>query len=95
MHGADHVVEPTEESAPHDGEDNRAQKRADKTFYRFLRRELDKRRTTHGNATDVREHIVTDDEACGNPKPDQTFENVIHDEVAKVAPQKASRQAFL
>ena len=32
MHGTDHVVKLTEERAPHDGEDDRAQKRADETL---------------------------------------------------------------
>ena len=31
---------------------------------------------------DVREDVVTDNERGGYPEPDQTFENVVHDEVA-------------
>ena len=95
MHRADHVVEFTEESAPHDGEDDCTQKRADETLDRFLRRELDKRCATHGDATDVREYIIADDEGCGDKKPDQTFENIIHNEVAEIPPQKATRKSPL
>lgn len=62
MHGADHVIEFTEESAPHDRKDDCAQKRADETFDGFLRRELDKRCTAHGDTTDVCEYIIADDE---------------------------------
>lgn len=70
MHGADHVVKFTEESAPHDCKDECAQKRADEAFDSFLRRELDKRCTAHGNAADVREYIIADDERRGDPEPD-------------------------
>ena len=62
MHGADHVVEFAEERAPHDRKDDRTHNRADETFNSLLRRELDKRCTAHGNATDVREYVIADDE---------------------------------
>lgn len=37
MHGTNHVVKLAEECAPHNGEDDRAQKRADETLDRLLR----------------------------------------------------------
>jgi len=70
MHGTDHVAKFTEESAPHDSEDDCTQKRADETLDRFLRRELDKRCAAHGDATDVCEYIIADDERRGDPEPD-------------------------
>ena len=93
MHGADHVIELTEKSAPHDGENDCTQKGADETLDCFLRRELDKRCTAHGDATDVCEDIITDDEGCGDKEPDQALENIVHDEVAITSPQKVARQS--
>jgi hypothetical protein len=93
MHGADHIVEFTEESAPHDRKDESTQKRSDEAFDSFFRRELDKGCTAHGNATDIREYIIADDERRGDPEPDQTFENIIHDKVAEITDQKAIRRS--
>jgi hypothetical protein len=82
VHRTDHVVKSAEECSPGDGKDNCAQKGTDETLNRLLWRELDERCTTHGDPTDVREDVVADNEACGDPEPDETLKNVVHDEVA-------------
>ena len=84
-HGANHVVEAHEVRAPEQAEDDRAEERADKTLHRLLRGQLDERGTADGDTPDVSEYIVTDDEGGGDPEPDQTLKNVVHDEVAMKA----------
>lgn len=83
MHGTNHVVELTEERAPHDGEDHCAYKRADETFHCFLWRELDERGAAHGNPTDVRKDVIADDEGRGDEEPDEALQKVVYDEVAE------------
>jgi hypothetical protein len=83
MHGTDHVVELAEECAPHDGEDDCAQERADETLNCLLWREFDKRGAAHGDTTNIRKNVVADDERRGDKEPDETFKNVVYDEVAE------------
>jgi hypothetical protein len=83
MNGTYHVVELAAECAPYDGEDDRAQKCADEALDCLFWRELDEWRAAHGDTTDVREDVVADDEARGDEEPDETFENIVYDEVAE------------
>ena len=83
MNGTDHIVELAEECAPHNGEDDRAQERADESLDRLLWRELDEWRAAHGDTTYVREDVVANDEACRDEEPDEAFKNIVYDEVAE------------
>lgn len=95
MDGTNHIVESAEERAPHDGEDDRAHDRADEAFDGLLRGELDEGRTTHGDTADVRKDVVADDEARGDEEPDETFENIVYDEVAETARQMGDKKNSL
>jgi hypothetical protein len=83
MNGADHIVELAAECAPHDGKNDRAEKCADEALDCLLWRELDEWCTTHSDTTEVREAVVADDEARRYKEPDETFENIVYDEVAE------------
>ena len=83
VNGADHVVEAHEVGAPEETEDERTKERADETLDCLLGRQLDEGGATNRDTPDVGEDIVTDDEGCGNPEPNETLEDVIHNEVAK------------
>jgi hypothetical protein len=80
--GADHIIVPHEEHPPTEREDDSAPKRAHEPLHRLFRRQLDERRAPEGDAPDVGEHVVADDERGWDPEPDQAFEDVIDDEVA-------------
>lgn len=64
--------------AEKDGEDPCA----DKTLNRLLGRKLDELRASKRNAADISEDIVGNDERGGDEEPDQTLEDVVHDEVS-------------
>lgn len=81
MDGANHVVPPHEECSPDNTKDKCAPERANKSFNSLLWREGDQRGSAEELAPNVCEDVVADDERCWNPKPDQTFENVVDDEV--------------
>jgi hypothetical protein len=83
MNRTDHIVELAAECAPHNGKDDRAQDRADESLHRLLWRELDEWCAAHGDTTDVREDVVANDEARRDKEPDETFENIVYDEVAE------------
>ena len=83
VNGADHVVEAHEVGAPEETEDERTKERADETLDCLLWRQLDEGGATNRDTPDVGEDIVTDDEGCGNPEPNETLEDVIQNEVAK------------
>ena len=83
MNRTDHIVELAEECAPHNGEDDRAQKSADESLHRFLWRELNEWCAAHGDTTYVRKDVVADDEACRDKEPDETFKNIVYDKVAE------------
>ena len=81
-HRADHVVEAHEEGTPGYAKSHGAEERADKALNRLLGRKLDQGRLAEGDAADVGEDVVADDERRGNPEPDDTLQNVVDDEVA-------------
>ena len=82
-HRANHVVEPHEEGAPGDAESHRAEERAHKALDRLLGRKLDQRRLAKGDAANVREDVVADDEGCRDPEPDDALQDVVDDKVAE------------
>lgn len=63
--------------AKDDGEDPSA----NKTFDGLLGRKLDELSAAKGDAADVGENIVGDDQGGRQEEPDQAFQNVVHDEV--------------
>ncbi len=83
VHGADHVVESHEVGAPQQTEYDGAEERADEAFDSFLRGQRYERSAAYGDAPHVCEHIVADDEGCGYPEPDETLEDVVHNEVTR------------
>ena len=80
-HRANHVVESHEEGTPGDAESHGAEERADKALNRLLGRKLDQGRLAEGDAADVGEDVVADDERGGHEEPDHALKNVVHDEV--------------
>ena len=62
-------------------EDDCTNPRSNKTLNSLLGRKLDELGTTEGNATNVGENVVGDDQGCWKEKPDHPLENVIHDEM--------------
>jgi hypothetical protein len=82
VHGTDHVVEFHEVRAPQQAEGDGAEESADKALHRLLWRERDKLRAAERHSADVRENVVADDERSGHPEPDETLEDVVHDEMA-------------
>ena len=83
-HRANHVVEAHEVGAPEETEDERTEERADESLDCLLGRQLDEGGASNSDTPDVGEDVVTDDEGCGNPEPDETLKDVVHDEVAVI-----------
>ena len=91
VHGADHVVEAHEVRPPKNTEDHRAEERSDETLDRLLGRQLDERCAADGYTPHVGEHIVADDERSRHPEPDETFKDVVHDEVTVIRSDEVRR----
>ena len=62
-------------------EDDRTNPRSDEALNSLLRRELDELGTAEGNATNVGENVVGNNQGCWEEKPDHPLENVVHDEM--------------
>ena len=79
--GADKVLglhhQGSEEHGPDDGHDPGA----DETLDGLLGRQLDELGAAKGDAADVGEDVVGDDESGGEEEPDHALEDVVHDEV--------------
>lgn len=82
MHRTDHIVEAHEVGAPQDTKKNSAPKGTNETFNCLFWRQLDEWRPPKSHAPDVRKDVIADDKGCGNPKPNESFKNVVHDEMA-------------
>jgi len=52
-----------------------------RTFDGLFRAELDELGAAKGNAADVGEYVVGDDQHDGQEEPDHSLEDVVHDEV--------------
>ena len=81
IHGADEVFVSHQDIRHGKSKDDRTDPRSHKTLNSLLRRQLDELGTAKGNATDVGEDIVGDDQGCWEEEPDHTLENVVHDEM--------------
>jgi hypothetical protein len=84
MYGTDHVIEPREIRAKEDTKNHGAEECANETLKSLFWRELDKRGAANGNTPNIGKDVVTYNEKCWDPKPDEAFENIIHDEVTDV-----------
>ena len=80
--GADHVVEAHEVGAPEETEDECTEERADESLDCLLGRQLDEGGASNSDTPDVGEDVVTDDEGCGNPEPNETLKYIIDNEMA-------------
>ncbi len=78
---ADEVFVAHEDVCHEEAEDDGADPGADEAFDGFFRGELDELGAAEGDAADVGEDVVCDDEADGEEEPDHAFEDVVHDEV--------------
>ena len=78
---ADHVIKAHEVCAPEETEDERAEECADEALDCLLGRQLDEGRATNSDAPDVGKDVVADNEGRGDPEPNETFEDVVHNEV--------------
>lgn len=81
MDGADHVAESHKICSPEHGEDDGAEESANKAFNGLLGRELDQRSSANGLTPNVGKAIIANDERCGDPEPDEAFQDVVDDEM--------------
>jgi hypothetical protein len=73
VHRADHIIESREICPPENTENHGAEECANETLKGLLWGELDERGSTNGDTPDIGEDIVTNDEGCGDPEPDEAF----------------------
>ena len=81
VNGADEVLVAHQDVGHEEAEDDGADPGADEALDGFLGGELDELGAAEGDAADVGEDVVGDDEADGEEEPDHAFEDVVHDEV--------------
>lgn len=81
IYWADEVLVPHQYVRHGKSEDDRTDPRSNETLNSLLRRKLDELGTTKGNATDVSEDIVGDNQGCWEEEPDHPLENVVHYEM--------------
>lgn len=75
------IIESLEDGCPRKCEDLGNDESTDEAFDRLLGAQTDERRTSKEHPTDVRKHVVADDEAGGNKEPDQALEDVVDHKV--------------
>ena len=78
---ADEVLVAHEDVGHKEAEDDGADPGADEAFDSLFGGELDQLGAAEGDAADVGEDVVGDDEADGEEEPDHALEDVVHDEV--------------
>lgn len=78
---ADEVLIPHQHVRHAEPEDDGAYPSADESFDSLFGRNLDKLSAAEGDAADVCEYVVGDDEGCREEEPNHAFEDVVHDEV--------------
>ena len=81
IYWADEVFVPHQYVRHGKSEDDCTDPRSNKTLNSLLGWKLDELGTTEGNATDVGEDVVGDNQRCREEEPDHTLENVVHDEM--------------
>ena len=79
--GADEVLGLHHEVGQEDAEDDRHDPCAHEALNRLLRRQLDELGAAEGDAADVGEDVVGDDEGGREEEPYHAFEYVVHDEM--------------
>jgi hypothetical protein len=79
--GTDKVLVSHEYVRHGEAEDDGQDPCADEAFDCFLGRELDELGAAEGDAADVGEDVIGDDEGDGQEEPDHAFEDVVHDKV--------------
>ena len=83
LNRTNHVVKTHEVRSPENCKDDGADECAHKAFDCLLRRKLDERRTSHSYTPDVSETVIADYKRRWHPEPDETFEDIVHDEVTR------------
>jgi hypothetical protein len=78
---ADEICEAHHHVGNGEPKDNCKNPCTDKTLYRLLGRELNELRAAKGDAADVSEYIVRDDQRCRQQTPDHAFKDVIYDKM--------------
>lgn len=81
MNGTYHVIEPHEEGTPEKREYHGAEESTNEAFHSLLRRQFDKGCTSKCYTPNVCEDIIANDERRGNPEPNQSFKDVVDNEV--------------
>ena len=80
--GADEVFVAHQDIGEAEGKDDGENPGADKTLNSLLGTDLDKLGTAKGDATDVGENVIGDDQSGGKEEPDHALKNVVHDKVS-------------
>ncbi len=83
LNRTDHVVKTHEVCTPYNRKDDGTDKGANKAFDCLLRRKFNERCTSHSYTPDVSETVIADYKRRWHPEPDQTFKNIVHDEVTR------------
>jgi hypothetical protein len=81
--GTDHIIKLGKIRSPKDTKQHSAEESPNEAFKRLLWGKLNKWGTTDGDPPDIGKNIVANDEGCWNPKPDEAFEDIIHNEVTE------------
>jgi hypothetical protein len=84
VHRADHIVEPREVCSPENPENHGAEEGANEALKRLFWGELDERGAADGDTPQIGKDIVTYDERCGDPEPDEAFKNIVHNKVTDI-----------
>ncbi len=79
--GADEVLGAHQDVGQHDAPEDGHDPGSDEALDRLLGRQLDQLGAAEGDAADVGEDVVADDERGGQEEPDHALEDVVHDEV--------------
>ena len=79
--GADEIFVPHEDVCHEEAEDDGADPCADEALDGLFGGELDELGAPEGDATDVCEDVIGNDETDRKEEPDHAFEDVVHDKV--------------
>lgn len=85
---AKEVFEAQENVGQKDAKDGRHHPGPDKPLNCFLRRELDELGPAKGNAADIGEDVIRNNQSGGEEEPDETFKHIVHDEVGLANDEK-------
>ena len=82
VHRADHILETHEIRAPQDTKDNSTPESADEAFDCFFWGEFDEGGVPESGPPDISEYVVANYDRRGDPEPNESFQNIVDDEVA-------------